>query len=82
METVTLTKKDLQELMRDMLSQQRQDIRKQICSADEARQILDLGLTAFYELLKDPECKIKPSKLRGKYVLQSVYKEADRLNGN
>lgn len=73
---------EIQKLVKQLVAVQRQDIRKKICSQRDACYILDVSANVFYELLKDPECLIKPSKLRGKYVLESIYKEADRLNGN
>lgn len=80
METVTLNKKDLESILLDAAAKQRQDIRRQICSLKEAREILGLGENAFYQLLNMPECLIQPSALKGKYVLKSIYDEAKRLN--
>lgn len=74
---VIISKNDLRELMANT----RQDIRKKICSARDAMRILDMGTNTFQNHVKKIECLIRPSSLRGKYVLQSVYDEADRLNG-
>lgn len=63
-----------------MLSMMRDDVRKKVCKTSEAMYILNLSYDGFYELLKDPECLIRPSKGKGKYVLSSVNKEAERLN--
>lgn len=81
-----IAKQDLRDLMsqmrRDLISQMRQDVRKKICSTKEACYILDVHSNKFYELAnKDTKSLIRPSKLTGKWVLQSIYDEADRLNG-
>ncbi|WP_406683329.1 hypothetical protein N1F78_11610 [Seonamhaeicola sp. MEBiC1930] len=66
--------------LNQLISLTRQDIQKKICGAKDARFILDMSQNVFYEHIKKPECLIKPSSLKGKYVLSSVYDEAERLN--
>ena len=68
------------DVLRTLLSRTRNDIQKKICSARDARSILDMSENAFYEHLKDPKCLIRLSSKKGKYVLQSIYDEAERLN--
>ena len=68
------------EVFRNLLSHIREDIRKKICSAKDAMIILDLKQKSFYTLLNDPSCKVRQSTKKGKYVLSSVYEEAERLN--
>lgn len=80
MEIVALNKKDLDALLRDAAAKQRQDIRKQICSAKEAREILGMSENHFYNHLKEPNCLVQPSAKKGSYSLKSVYDEAKRLN--
>ena len=68
------------EAFRNMRAEMRQDIRKQICSAKEAMYILDFESKAFYKHIKELECLVRPSSKKGKYVLSSIYEEAERLN--
>tara|TARA_A100000164_G_scaffold380669_1_gene428974 strand:- start:1851 stop:2105 length:255 start_codon:yes stop_codon:yes gene_type:complete len=70
----------LQNQIRTLVANQRQDVRKKICSAKEAMYILDMSRREFYEHIKLPVCKVRVSSKKGKYVLSSVYEEADRLN--
>ncbi len=67
-------------VLRTLLSVQREDVRKKICSAKDARYILDMSEKAFYKLIAEKDCLIRPSSKKGKYVLSSVYDEAKRLN--
>lgn len=67
-------------VLRNLLSLTRQDIRKKICSAKEVRYILDISENTLYDLLDEKDCLIRPSTMKGKYVLSSVYEEAERLN--
>lgn len=62
-----------------MISQMRQDVRKCFCSTTDACEILDVSYNKFYRLLEEPECKIRMSKIKGKYLLKSVYEEVERL---
>lgn len=80
-----LQKKELvivnMDVFRQMMSGQRADIRKKICSTSDALEILDVSINKLYALEEDPQCMLRRSSLKGKWVLESVYDEADRLNG-
>lgn len=80
MDNVILKRSDLMDLLRSASRQARQDVRKQICSASDAMDILDMSQKTFYGHLNDPACLIRKSSKPGKYVLSSVYDEAKRLN--
>jgi hypothetical protein len=54
-------------------------VEKKICSTKEAMFVLSVGKDNFYKLSNDPETKLKPSLLNGKWSLESVYQEAERL---
>lgn len=71
-----IDKKELDRLLR----MSRQDIKKMICSAKECMAILDMSSKTFYQHIKTKDCLIRASKHSGKYVLKSVYEEAERLN--
>lgn len=58
----------------------RKDIIKKVCSARDARYILDMSENNFYDHIAKEECLVEPSEKKGKYVLSTVYAEADRLN--
>lgn len=75
-EVVLIGKKELDQLLRLT----RVDIRKKICSAKECMVILDMSSKTFYMHIKKKECLVRPSSISGKYVLKSVYQEAERLN--
>lgn len=66
--------------LRDLMSKMRKDIHKKICTTREAMEILSLSKDRFYSLTFDKDSLIRPSKLKGKWVLQSIYDEANRLN--
>lgn len=72
---VAVKKLDIQKLM----TQVRQDIRKGFCSVTDACHILDVKKDTFYVLLKDCDTEIRRSKIQGKYLLKSIYKEVERL---
>jgi len=67
--------------LRVLLAGQRQDVRKGICSIDEALFILGIGLSDFKKEKKDPHTHIKPSKKQGKYIYSSIIKEFERIHG-
>lgn len=75
---VSLIDKDV---LRTLLSNQRQDVRRKLVSSAEAMKILGINRTRFYKLLEDPNCKIKKSKILNRYSLDSIYKEVERLVG-
>lgn len=75
---VSLIDKDV---LRALLSNQRQDVRRKLVSSAEAMKILGINRTRFYKLLEDPNCKIKKSKILNRYSLDSIYKEVERLVG-
>ena len=75
---VSLIDKDV---LRTLLSNQIQDIRRKLVSSAEAMKILGINRTRFYKLLEDPNCKIKKSKILNRYSLDSIYKEVERLVG-
>lgn len=79
-EPVLLNKKDLENMLRDLASKQRNDVRIQVVKAEEARRILGMSVDTFYKHLKDPECLVQPSMKKGMYSLKSIYDEAKRLN--
>lgn len=67
------------DLLQDLIIAQRQDVRKKLCSAKEAMYILNINATKLMELNRDPKTKIKKSTLKGKYLLDSIYAEVERL---
>lgn len=56
-------------------------VKKGICTAAEAREILGLGRTEFYRMIADPNTRIRPSSKQGKYIYSSVRAEFKRLHG-
>lgn len=66
---------------RTMMARQRGDIHKKICSTSDALEILDVSINKLYAIEAEPESMLRRSSLKGKWVLESVYEEADRLNG-
>jgi hypothetical protein len=54
-------------------------IEKKICTTKEAMFVLSVGKDNFYKLSNDPKTKLKSSFLSGKWSLESVYQEAERL---
>ncbi len=69
-------------VFQQLMHEQRQDIKKKICSSKEACFILGVERKVFMELCRDPKTKIKKTKIIGKYSLESIYQEADRLIEN
>ncbi len=65
--------------LRLMMSKMRQDIRKGFCSLCDACDILDVSQRKFYLLLREKDTQIRASKIQGKYLLDSIYKEVERL---
>ncbi len=80
METANKTYTIDNKTLKSLLLKTRQDITKRFCSASDACYILDVKYKKFYELLKDPDCKIRLSRIQGKYLLNSVYEEVERLS--
>jgi len=70
------------DVYRDMKSRLRKDLVQKICTTKEVMYILSLRKDSFYDTInnKNGISKLRPSKLRGKWVLSSVYEEAERLN--
>lgn len=67
------------EVLQHLLDGQRRDIQIKICSAREAKKILGVNSRKFMELTQDSNSRIKPTKIKGKYSLDSIYREAERL---
>ena len=66
---------------RELRNSLRTDVRKRYCSLRDAKHILGFSCNkTFYNHLKDPDCVIRKGK-HGKYSLDSVNQEADRLEG-
>ena len=63
-----------------LLNEARQNLRKGILKASEAKYILSMSEDSFRANLKDPKSLIRPSSMKGKYVASSVYDELERLN--
>lgn len=68
-------------VLQKLLAKQRQDIKKAICTASEAMEVLGLGKTDFYNEITSPETKIVHSKKRGKFIWSSVLTEFKRIHG-
>ncbi|GAA4274985.1 hypothetical protein U6A24_12730 [Aquimarina gracilis] len=49
------------------------------CNSETAKKILGCGTTKFYQMQKDPKSKIRKSGVSGKYILESIYAERERL---
>ena len=68
------------EVFQHLLSSQRQDVRKKFCTLREALIILGVSEKTFRaKLLVDTKTKIQTSSVSGKYLLESINREADRL---
>jgi hypothetical protein len=68
------------EIFKKLIWNQRKDIQKKICSSNEAMNILSCSKRKFSELYNDPKTKLRKSKFQGKWVLDSVYEEAERIS--
>ena len=67
-----MSKEELIEVFRDLIQEQRKDIKKKRCGLKDALYILDVSKETFRKLLKDPQSKIKKAG-HGKYCLDSIY---------
>ena len=78
-EVVLVDKKLFTQLIHDSAQRMRENKRKRLCTLQEACDMMGgIHYNTFYSILKDPECKIKKSKIRGKYLLESIEKEIAR----
>ena len=65
---------------KQLLWGQRIDIQKKICSSSEAMLILGCSKRRFSDLANEGKTKLRKSKFKGKWVLASVYEEAERIS--
>ncbi|MFC5046332.1 hypothetical protein ACFSTE_09500 [Aquimarina hainanensis] len=70
------------DLFKDMLFEKaaidRENKRKGHSSLYEALKIMGCGKTKFYQIQKDPKCKIRKAGVNGSYLTSSLYDELKR----
>lgn len=69
------------EALKILLSKQRQDIYKGVCSASEVLEILGISAKMHSKLKLSGESLLEPSKMKGKYIYSSVLREFKRIHG-
>lgn len=69
------------QVFKRLLALQRQDVRRGVCSMNEAMEALGIGQTELYRLKKDPTEPLKASKKHGKYIWSSVVAQFENLHG-
>lgn len=76
-----VVREEYKDIVRDVAYANRQDIRQKICSRSDIYLILSTNNKGLVDMMKDPACLIRPAKRKGKYDLDSVYRESNRLVG-
>ncbi|WP_281990549.1 hypothetical protein [Aquimarina aggregata] len=79
-EVVVVDKQVFLDLVYKTAANMRESKRKKICDLREALEIMGCGKTKFYQMLNDHKCLIKKSSVNGKYQVDSLERELERLN--
>lgn len=72
---------EIKDAIRDLMVQHRRDIVSGVCSTKDAISILGVSREYLYDMLRDPNTKLIPSRIKGRYSLKSVHDEFERIHG-
>lgn len=76
---VLVTQEVLNNIMRQNLETFNEDQRKGFMTLERAAELLTIDKRSLQNHLRDPECLIRKSKIKGRVLAESVYQEIQRL---
>tara|TARA_Y100001951_G_C11272751_1_gene259862 strand:+ start:444 stop:704 length:261 start_codon:yes stop_codon:yes gene_type:complete len=69
------------DVLRQLVADSRKDIKRGVVSTSDALFTLQVSKRTFESLKDDPNTKLKPSKMKGKWIWSSVVNEFERVHG-
>jgi len=77
-EVVVIDKFLFDQLVSENAARHREGKRKGLCTLQEACEMLGCHPNTLYQKMKDPNCKIRKSKINGNYIRESIERELER----
>ncbi|SHJ44918.1 hypothetical protein [Aquimarina spongiae] len=72
----------MKDLVHEAYIKEKTTTNQSVCTAKKAKEILGCRTTKFYQIQKDPKCKLRKSTVKGKYILASVHEELKRISNS